>query len=262
MWSRTIPVSTAWWAPHCDGNQCLLHHAPGRRNHPLKAFPIVTQCDLMVGIVANTSASDFRAAVLRERLYSIWSVLRDNMGSSIQRFQIKNICPGPTTLCATCGAPRRPVRPGRPPLAQDCLTNAHTRTPKVEIGKSAGGCPGRSFKRLLRSTHSRNVASLLLRNTANILSRLAGLIWGNLRRAWKREEGLGTHHPVRGVIDFPQAVRPIPHEALQALSMCRISSSRSQTTDIRTRVDREYERPGSRLVWGFGPYFSSACQVL
>ena len=79
--------------PHCDGNQCYYITPRGAEIILSKAFPIVTQCDLMVGIVANTSGPEFKAYVLRERLYSIWSVLRDNMGSSIQRFQIKKYLP-------------------------------------------------------------------------------------------------------------------------------------------------------------------------
>lgn len=92
----TVPYSRRFdrlVGPHCDGNQCYMITPRGAATVLSKAFPIVTQCDLMIGIVANTSADEFRGYVLRERLYSYWSILRDNMGSSIQQFRFKKYLP-------------------------------------------------------------------------------------------------------------------------------------------------------------------------
>lgn len=78
--------------PHCDGMQCYYITPRGATKILDKAFPIYTQNDLLVGVVANTDSS-FVALALRERLYSIQKILEDNWKSTIQHFRIKKYLP-------------------------------------------------------------------------------------------------------------------------------------------------------------------------
>lgn len=78
--------------PHCDGNQCYYVTPRGATMILNKAFPIVTQNDLLVGVVANTEPT-FVALALRKRLYSMVDVFMDNLDSSIQHFRIKKYLP-------------------------------------------------------------------------------------------------------------------------------------------------------------------------
>ena len=78
--------------PHCDGNQCYYVTPRGATMILNKAFPIVTQNDLLIGILANTDSS-FRALSLRKRLYSLIDVFMDNLNSNIQQFRVKKYLP-------------------------------------------------------------------------------------------------------------------------------------------------------------------------
>ena len=78
--------------PHCDGMQCYYITPRGAAKILDKAFPIVTQNDLLVGIVAHTDPT-FVALSLRQRLYSLSSVFWDNVDSNIQSFRVKKYLP-------------------------------------------------------------------------------------------------------------------------------------------------------------------------
>ena len=78
--------------PECDGNQCYYLSPSGAKKILRVALPIVTQCDLLVGVVSHVNPS-FKAYCIRTRLYSIWRVLSDNMMSSIQKFAVKKYLP-------------------------------------------------------------------------------------------------------------------------------------------------------------------------
>lgn len=78
--------------PQCDGNQCYYVTPEGARRILKHALPIVTQFDLLIGVVAHID-QDFRGYVLNERLYSMWRVFSDNLGSSIQSFAVKKYLP-------------------------------------------------------------------------------------------------------------------------------------------------------------------------
>lgn len=78
--------------PQCDGNQCYYITPTGAAKILKHALPVVTQFDLLIGVVANID-QDFRGYVLNERLYSMWRVFSDNLGSSIQSFAVKKYLP-------------------------------------------------------------------------------------------------------------------------------------------------------------------------
>lgn len=78
--------------PHCDGAQCYYLHPRGASKILNKAFPIVTQNDLMIGVVSNTDPS-FVALALNKRLYPLLQVFVDNLNSSVQSFRIKKYLP-------------------------------------------------------------------------------------------------------------------------------------------------------------------------
>lgn len=80
--------------PRCDGNQCYYVSPRGARLALRHAFPIVSQCDLMYGVIAsNLGPGRFAAFALRERLYPMWRVFRDNAFSTVQNFRIKKYLP-------------------------------------------------------------------------------------------------------------------------------------------------------------------------
>lgn len=80
--------------PRCDGNQCYYISPKGARTTLRHAFPIAAQCDLMYGILAhNLGTKRFRAYVLCERLYPMWRVFQDNLGSTVQNFRVKKYLP-------------------------------------------------------------------------------------------------------------------------------------------------------------------------
>lgn len=78
--------------PQCDGNQTYYVTPEGARKILRHALPIVTQFDLLIGVVSHID-QDFRGYVLNERLYSMWKVFSDNLGSSIQSFAVKKYLP-------------------------------------------------------------------------------------------------------------------------------------------------------------------------
>ena len=80
--------------PRCDGNQCYYISPKGARLTLKHAFPIAAQCDLMYGILAhNLGPQQFSAYTLCERLYPMWRVFRDNLGSTVQSFRVKKYLP-------------------------------------------------------------------------------------------------------------------------------------------------------------------------
>lgn len=93
--NHTSPYNTHFrrlHGPQCDGNQCYYMTPQGARKVLKHCLPIVTQFDLLIGTVAHTDPT-FKGYVLSTRLYSLWKVFEDNLGSSIQNFAVKKYLP-------------------------------------------------------------------------------------------------------------------------------------------------------------------------
>lgn len=75
-----------------DGAQCYVIFPSGAEKILKHCYPITTQIDLFIGIIANLYP-EFKGYALKKRLYSIWDVVSDNFNTSIQDFAIKKYLP-------------------------------------------------------------------------------------------------------------------------------------------------------------------------
>lgn len=87
--------------PRVDGNQCYYISRRGGKILSDHALPMYTQGDAYIGVMLYNHKT-FKGYALKTRLYSFYSVIKDNLVSSVQsNFKIKKYLPKGNTFYYT-----------------------------------------------------------------------------------------------------------------------------------------------------------------